>query len=159
MHVCGICPDVSGFHAIPATAQEEQDKDIQSLYLLAADDNKAIRNNETDESSGEKHKLCIYTDGSCLRPRSKTLAHAGWGISFGGTADAATDYGALQAIVQTSYRAELRAVAQALARCKCTAIISQRATPKFNGYQVTSMIPRRKSLKTNIKQGSPRKHT
>ena len=31
MHVCGICPDVNGFHAIPATAQEEQDKDIHSL--------------------------------------------------------------------------------------------------------------------------------
>ena len=69
------------------------------------------------------HKRCIYTDGSCLRPRSKTLAHPGWGVSSGGTADAETDYGPLNAAVQTNYRAELRAMAQALARCKCMVVI------------------------------------
>ena len=65
----------------------------------------------------------IYTDGSCQPPRHPKLAHAGWGIAFSYKPEDCDQSGAVKGSVQTSYRGELRAIAQALAVVKCPVLI------------------------------------
>ena len=60
-------------------------------------------------------RICVYTDGSCKLPRHNPLAHAGWGPAVSSESNPYNQSGPLRDTVQTSYRAELRAIAQALA--------------------------------------------
>ena len=59
--------------------------------------------------------VLVFTDGSVKLPRSKWLSHAGWGL-FVASDSSANDYGFLEDLSHTSYRAELRALVAALAR-------------------------------------------
>ena len=68
-------------------------------------------------------RLCFYTDGSCQFSRQPQLAHAGWGVVFASSGTKAKRSGPVIAQLQTSYRAELRAIAQVLAICKCPFLI------------------------------------
>ena len=67
-------------------------------------------------------RICVYTDGSCAMPKHPYLTHAGWGVAYGNAACTQNDCGLLASPVQTSYRAELRGVAQAIARVQCPAV-------------------------------------
>ena len=99
--------------------------DIADLYRRAADADgtNAIKSFDnccddfvTFDDDGTE-RMSIYTDGSCLDPRHRH-ARAGWAAIFGGKHEKLCTYGALKSTVQTSYRAELRAVAEAICRCK-----------------------------------------
>ena len=127
LRLSGICPDHTEYK-LPNAQPEKQTGDIAGLYALAASDDEAIRDardipGAVCETHNDIEYLCTYTDGSCLLPRQRNLAHAGWGVSIGGPSSSLKKYGALASTVQNSYRAELRAVAHTLAVCKCPVII------------------------------------
>ena len=63
----------------------------------------------------------VYTDGSCWYSKSHELARAGWGLVFHGSAFNCAY--PLDWLVQTSYRAELKAVLQVLRCAKATIFI------------------------------------
>jgi len=65
-------------------------------------------------------------------PKHQSLAHAGWGVAYGNKDCTLNDFGPLESPVQTSYRAEVRAAAQAIARVcpsgifvDCQAVVTQ----------------------------------
>ena len=82
-----------------------------------------------------RQRLVVYTDGSCLFPRHQTLAHAGWGVVYSTTHHDLNEHGPVLSIVQTSYRAEVRAVAQALARCKVDVLVCSDCRSVVNQLQ------------------------
>ena len=77
-------------------------------------------------------RIAVYTDGSCALAKIETLAHAGWGVTFGAKACSFNTCGRLVSTIQTSYRAELRAIAHVLAvskscmlvLCDCKSIVN-----------------------------------
>ena len=65
----------------------------------------------------------VFPDGSCEFSGDEVLAHAGYGLSFGGLPQSPKDFGPVKSSAQTSYRCDLRGIAQALARCKVPVVI------------------------------------
>jgi ribonuclease HI len=126
LRISGICPERHPYTLPHATDQQEID-DIASLYMLAANRDKVIDDPHAVEGAhiiddNGVDRLCVYTDGSCAMPRHTYLTHAGWGVAYGNAACTQNDSGLLASPVQTSYRAELRGVAQAIARVQCPAV-------------------------------------
>ena len=120
LRISGICPEKHPHIFQLATDKQETD-DIKSLYALTANHAKAITDPQgihgahiVDDTG--THRPCVYTDGSCLMPRHQYLTHAGWGVAYGNKDCNLNESGPLASPVQTSYRAELRGVAQAIAR-------------------------------------------
>ena len=64
---------------------------------------------------GGTEYIRVFVDGSVKLPRSKWLSHAGWGLHVAADSSA-NDYGTLENLPHTSYRAEARAVLAAVAR-------------------------------------------
>ena len=128
MKCCGICPDPSPKDKLTVATYAQEQHDAASLYQLFADSDRQINTHcacsphwcitEPDGAT----RISVYTDGSCQDPKGK-YARAGWGVCFGGDDPFLQDCGPLLSTVQTSYRAEVRAVAQAIARVKTAACI------------------------------------
>jgi ribonuclease HI len=137
--LCGICPAPPEHIHYDAPTSEDEIKDVDNLYQVAAGNTEVSHITQTtlcedrwiSEYNGIQ-RISIYTDGSCLEPRSET-ARAGWAVVYGSKHSDMCDYGPLNSAIQTSYRAELRAVAQAIVRCKvpfciksdCKSIVDQ----------------------------------
>ena len=139
MRLCGICIDAKPIRLKWAT-QSAEDDDIHDLYTLAANSERAIMSIEQVESpyiaeiDGEP-RLCLYTDGSCKYPKHPTFAHAGWGIAASPHYGDSNHCGPVKGIIQTSYRAELRAVAQVVALYKCPVLICSDCKAVVNQLQ------------------------
>ena len=124
---CGICAEDQQVSLNLATFEAETE-DVNNLYDIASSRDEAINDHEAIKHAyvltheGQR-RICIYTDGSCKLPRHNMLAHAGWGLAVSSENNPYNQSGPLRDTVQTSYRAELRAIAQALAICKCPCII------------------------------------
>jgi hypothetical protein len=117
LRICGICPYEDDYHVADISYQQELD-DVKNLYTLAANDDEAIKDLSqipgayTVTVDGQM-RLCGYTDGSCQFPRQPHLTHAGWGVAL--SENGTSRSGPVIAQIQTSYRAELRAIAEVLA--------------------------------------------
>lgn len=85
----------------------------------------------------------VYTDGSCFNGPNRALARAGWGVFFG-KGHSANASAKLYGPVQTSYRAELRALLHVVS---CTTVptaihIDCKSVVKvFNEYMNTKCAP------------------
>ena len=125
--LCGICPEQK-LEKRPTASNAHEETDLQQLRDLRANTHKAITDPHAITGAHFAHtngrqRLCVYTDGSCILPRHRKLAHAGWGVAFSLHAEEWGDCGPLKSGVQTSYRAEVRAIAHALARTKTPTLI------------------------------------
>ena len=125
--LCGICLEQK-LEKRPTASNKHDKLDIHHLLNLRADRDKVIQ--DPDIIHGAHYiitegvrRLCVYIDGSCVLPRHRKLAHAGWGVAFSLTSNDWGDCGAIKSEIQTSYRAEVRDIAHALARLKTPALI------------------------------------
>ena len=119
LRISGICPEKHP-HILQLATDKQETDDIKSLYALTAKRAKAITDPQGIQGAhivddNGTQRLCVYTDGSCLMPRHQYLTHAGWGVAYGNEDCNLNESGPLASPVQTSYRAELRGVAQAIA--------------------------------------------
>ena len=106
---------------IPNVSEDAEHRDVAHLRNLVNDFDKGIYGTQAGATFIHMEgvdRQCVYTDGSCMMPKHDYLAHAGWSVVYGNTKDAVSDCEPYRAAVQTSYRGELRALAQALARVK-----------------------------------------
>ena len=76
---------------------------------------------DNDDGNWEMHDGSyyrkIYTDGSTIRPNSRTLARARWGVFYGINPTRNAAY-KLKGVIQNSYRAEVRAALHAVGGAK-----------------------------------------
>ena len=130
---------------MPNATFDAEKADIQGLYQISACESGAIRSiQEVDHaytaSVNDCERLCFYTDGSCQFSRQPQLAHAGWGVVYASSGDKTKRSGPVVAQLQTSYRAELRAIAEVLAICKCPLLICtdcKTIAKQIEAYQTT----------------------
>ena len=102
---CGICPgDVKDAQEAAQVLEQENDEVTHfERQLVGAEDC-----TEDENINGILHHK-IYTDGSCFNGTDRLLARAGWAVWYG--TNSKSNIGApLCGPVQTSYRAELRAI-------------------------------------------------
>ena len=74
------------------------------------------------ELDGEIWRIMVYTDGSAFDPTCKYMARAGWGVYYS-PGHACNTYNHIYGPIQTSYRAEVRAVLHVLRTSANPAII------------------------------------
>ena len=68
------------------------------------------------ELCGRRVLARCWTDGSCLQPAHPRLRRAGWAVVFGGVWEELSCAAPLAGPVQTGFRAELRAIVEAVER-------------------------------------------
>jgi len=129
LRLCGLCPDEHIYEqTLPLVNLDSESKDLWEVRRQSYDKDYCIQDiNSVPGAYSIMHsgrmRLVVYTDGSCLYPRHRKLAHAGWGVVYSCTDDSLNEHGPVLSIVQTSYRAEVRAVLQVIARCKADVLI------------------------------------
>ena len=104
---CGLVPwrgDLFADVAVPAPTEQWQASAVDLTTLTAQ---------QRHDEQWEADRLVVYTDGSARNLAYPTLARAGWGV-FVGEGHPCTQRGRVETVSQTSYRAEVRALAQAL---------------------------------------------
>ena len=115
-------------------SEKADEDDICQLRTIAAN-RKAAVDNSTDIlgahyiRDGAVERPCVYTDGSSMLNGHSTLAYTDWGISYSLSEDRHSDAEPLKSCCQTSYHAEVRAVAQCqeeipmLVCCDCKGVV------------------------------------
>ena len=128
MRYCGLCNDTCTY-TLQHVSDLAEDNDILNLYDTAAGKVAVTSINQIQQprlvvDPDGTQRVCIYIDGSCELARHPRLAHARWGVVYDAKIDSELNMAnAVAGPVQTSYRAELRAMPQALASCKLNACI------------------------------------
>ena len=129
---CGICPgENDAFLAAQSiTSHNPHTRRIQSEDMFHGDDN------GERVCLNDRQYYKVYTDGSCLNGERKELARAGWGVWFANGSEYNVHY-PLEGPVQSSFRAELKAILHVLRTsvvptiimCDCKSVVNT-----FNDY-------------------------
>ena len=114
---CGICPgELEWVHTINGMAESD----------AVGAPNMSDDPSDNDDGNWEMHDgnyyRKVYTDGSAIRPNSRTLARAGWGVFYGRNSTRNAAY-KLKGAIQNSYRAEVRAALHAVGGAKENTVI------------------------------------
>ena len=135
LRLCGICPHPDT--QMPQFSwNDEYEKDLQHLHQRLGEignsaDFETLNLLRWQTVNGKEYVKC-YTDGSCLYPTDPYLAIGGWALFFHNGC-MKNSSAPLRTPVQSSYAAELRAIAEAIVSatrplivyCDCQSIVKQ----------------------------------
>ena len=109
LRLCGLCPDEHIYEqTLPLVNLDSEANDLWEVRRCSYDKQYCIYDiNDVPGAYSIFHsgrmRLVVYTDGSCLYPRHRKLAHAGWGVVYSCTDDSLNEHGPVLSIGQTSY--------------------------------------------------------